>query len=83
MSEPLRRHLDAISGVTMIAIYRTNMTPNNLAEQQLLRLHRKHIETCNRQCEKMAVSRLHTQLAANVLLKIATSHFALSVTNHC
>jgi IS5 family transposase len=81
VSEPLRHHLDARSSVTMIAIHRTNMKPNIPAEQRLLRIHRKRIETCNSQLEKMGVARLHARLTAGVSLKIAASLCALSVTN--
>jgi IS5 family transposase len=83
VSEPLRHQLDARYGVTMIAIQRANMNPNTPAEQQLLRMHRKRIETCNSQLEKMGVARLHTRIVAGVSLKIAASLCALSVSNHC
>ena len=83
VSEPLCHHLDARYGVTMIAIHRANMKPNTPAEQRLLRTHRKRIETCNSQLEKMGVARLHARLTAGVTLKIAASLCALSVTNYC
>ena len=83
VSEPLRHHLDARYGVTMIAIHRANMTPNTPAEQRLLRMHRKRIETFNSQLEKMGVARLHTRLSAGVSLNIVASLCALSVSNHC
>jgi hypothetical protein len=83
VSEPLCHQLDARYGVTLIAIHRTNLTPNTPAEQQLLRLHRKRIETCNSQLEKMSVARLHARLTADVSLKIAASLCTLSVSNHC
>jgi hypothetical protein len=67
----------------MIAIHRTNMTPNTPAEQQLLRLHRKRIDTRHCQCEKMEMSRLHARLSASISLKIAASLCALGVHNHC
>jgi hypothetical protein len=82
VSEPLRHQLDARYGVTMIAIQRANMNPNTPAEQQLLRMHRKRIETCNSQLEKMGVARLHTRIVAGVSLKIAASLCALSVSNY-
>jgi len=66
----------------MIAIHRANMQPNTPAEQRLLRMHRKRIETCNRQLEKMDVARIHARLTAGVSLKIAASLCALSVSNH-
>ena len=79
------RQLDLYAryGVTMIAIHRANMKPNTPAEQRLLRTHRKRIETCNSQLEKMGVARLHARLTAGVSLKIAASLCALSVTNYC
>ncbi|MFN5933444.1 MAG: IS982 family transposase [Roseiflexaceae bacterium] len=83
VSEPLRHHLDARYGVTMIAIHRANMTPNTPAEQRLLRMHRKRIETFKSQLEKMGVARLHTRLSAGVSLNIVASLCALSVSNHC
>jgi hypothetical protein len=83
VSEPLRHHLDARYGVTMIAIHRTNMRPNTPAEQRLLRTHRKRIETCNSQLEKIGVARIHARLTTGVSLKIAASLCALSVSNHC
>jgi hypothetical protein len=73
---------DARYGVTMSAIQRANMNPNTPAEQQLLRLHRKRIETCTSQLEKMGVARLHTRIVAGTALKIAASLCALSVSNH-
>ena len=79
VSEPLRHQLDARYGVTMIAIHRANMQPNTPAEQRLFRMHRKRIETCNRQLEKMGVARIHARLTAGVSLKIAASLCALSV----
>ena len=82
VSEPLRHQLDARYGVTMIAIHRANMQPNTPAEQRLLRMHRKRIETCNSQLEKMGVARLHARLTAGASLKIAASLCALSVSNH-
>ena len=82
VSEPLRHQLDARYGVTMIAIHRANMQPNTPAEQRLLRMHRKRIETCNRQLEKMGVARIHARLTAGVSLKIAASLCALSVSNY-
>jgi hypothetical protein len=66
----------------MIAIQRANMNPNTLAEQLLLRMHRKRIETCNSQLEKMGIARLHTRIVACVSLKIATSLCVLRVSNH-
>lgn len=80
---PLCHQLDARYGITLIAMHRTNMTPNTPAEQRLLRMHRKRIETCNSQLEKMGVARLHARLSAGVSLKIAASLCALSVTNYC
>jgi hypothetical protein len=82
VSEPLRHQLDARYGVTMIAIHRANMQPNTPAEQRLFRMHRKRIETCNRQREKMGVARIHARLTAGVSLKIAASLCELSVSNH-
>ena len=82
VSKPLRHHLDARYGVTLITIHRANMTSNTPAEQQRLRLHRKRIETCNSQLEKMGVARLHARFSAGVSLKIAASLCALSVSNH-
>ncbi len=82
VSEPLHHQLDARYKVTMIAIHRTNMQPNTPTEQRLLRLHRKRIETCNSQLEKMGVARIHTRPTAGVSLKIATSLCALNVSNH-
>lgn len=82
VSEPLCHQLDARYGVTMISIQRANMNPNTPAEQQLLRMHRKRIETCNSQLEKMGVARLHTRIIAGTALKIAASLCALSVSNH-
>jgi len=81
-SEPLHHHLDACYGVTMIAIHRTNMCPNTPAEQHLLRMHRKRIETCYSQLEKMGVARLHARLTTGVSLKIAASLCALRVSNY-
>jgi IS5 family transposase len=83
VSEPLCHQLDARYGVTMIAIHRTNMRPNTPAEQRLLRTHRKRIETCNSQLEKMGVARIHARLTTGVSLKIAASLCALSVSNYC
>jgi hypothetical protein len=82
VSEPLCHQLDARYGVTMSAIQRANMNPNTPAEQRLLRMHRKRIETCNSQLEKMGVARLHTRIVAGTTLKIAASLCALSVSNH-
>jgi IS5 family transposase len=82
VSEPLRHQLDARYGVTMIAIHRANMQPNTPAEQRLLHMHRKRIETCNSQREKMGVARIHARLMAGVSPKIAASFCALSVSNH-
>lgn len=82
VSEPLCNQLDARYGITLIAMHRANMTPNTPAEQRLLRMHRKCIETCNSQREKMGVARLHARLSAGVSLKIAASLCALSVPNH-
>jgi hypothetical protein len=65
-----------------IDIHRTNMTPHTPAEQQRLRLHRKHIENCHSQLEKIRVARLHARLSAGVSLKIAASLRVLSVSNH-
>ena len=83
VSEPLRHQLDARSVVTMIAIHRANMQPNTPAEQRLLRMPRRRIETCNSQLEHMGVARIHARLTAGVSLKIAASLCALSVSNHC
>jgi IS5 family transposase len=80
VNEPLCHQLDARYGVTMIALHRTNMQPNTPAEQRLLRMHRKRIETCNRQLEQMGVARIHAQLTAGVSLKIAASLCALSAS---
>ncbi len=82
VSEPLRHQLDPRYGVTMIATHRANMQPNTPAEQCILRMHRKCIETCNSQLEKMGMARIHARLTAGVSLKIAASLCALSVSNH-
>jgi IS5 family transposase len=82
VSEPLCHQRDARYGITMIAIHRANKQPNTPAEQRLLRMHRKRIETCNRQLEKMGVARIHARLTAGVSLKIVASLCALSVSNH-
>ena len=82
VSEPLCHQLDARYGITLIAMHRANMTPNTPAEQRLLRMHRKRIETCNSQLEKMGVARLHARRSTGVSLKIAASLCALSVSNH-
>jgi hypothetical protein len=63
-SEPLRHQLDARYGVTMIALHRANMQPNTPAEQRLLHMHRKRIEACNRQLEKMGRAH-HPRVGAN------------------
>lgn len=83
VGEPLCHQLDARYGITMIAAHRTNMQPNTPAEQRLLRMHRRRIETCNSQLEKMGVARIHARLATGVVLKIAASLCALSVSNSC
>ena len=84
VSEPLRHQLNSRYGVTMIAIQRTNMNPNTPAEQRLLRMYRKCIETCNSnsQLEKTGVAQLHTRVVADTSLKIAASLCALSVSNN-
>jgi IS5 family transposase len=69
VSEPLRHQLDARYGVTMIAIHRANMQSNTPAEQLLFRMHRKRIETCKSQLEKIGVARIHARLTAGVSLK--------------
>jgi IS5 family transposase len=71
VSEPLRHQLDAHYGVMMIAIHRANMQPNTLAEQRLLCMHGKRIETCDSQLEKMGIARIHARLTTDVSLKIA------------
>jgi hypothetical protein len=82
VSEPLRHQLDARYGVTMIAIQRANKNPNTPAAKRLRRMHRKCIETCNRQLEKMGDTRLYTRIVAGVSLKITASLYALSVSNY-
>ena len=72
----------AQAGVRPLASQRANMNPDIPAEQRLLRLHRKRIETCNSQLEKMGVARLHTRIVAGVSLKIAASLCALSVSKY-
>ena len=52
VSESLCYHLDVRYGIMMIAIRRTNIQPNTLAKQQLLRMYCKRIETCNSQLER-------------------------------
>ena len=74
--------LDAHYGVTMVAIQRADMRPNTPAEQRQLRMHRKRIEICNRQLEKMGTARIHARLSASVSLKIVASRCALGVSNH-
>jgi hypothetical protein len=59
------------------------MCANTPAEQHLLRMHRKRIETCHSQLEKMGVARLHARLTTGVLLKITESLCALSASNYC
>jgi len=81
--EPLRHHLDACYSVIMVAIHRDNMYPNTPAEQHLLRMYRKRIETCNSQLEKMGIARIHVGFMTGVSLKIDALLCALSVSNYC
>lgn len=53
VSDSLYHHLNARYRVTMIAIQRAKIQPNIPAEQRLLHMYRKLIETCNSQLEIM------------------------------
>lgn len=82
VSEPLRHQLDTRYGVTMIAIQRANMPPNTPAEQQILRMHCKRIETSNTHLLELAIAGLNARITAGVSLKIAALLCALSVSNY-
>lgn len=80
--EKTKHQLDANCGVQLIARQRANMIPNTPAELQLLRMHRKRIETFNSQLEKMGITRLHARNTDGVMLKLCASLSALSLSNY-
>jgi Transposase DDE domain len=79
VSDPLYHHLDARYGVTMIAIQRAKIQPNTPAEQRLLRMHRKLIETSNSQLEKIDLPGSMPGISRKIALALCELH----VSNHC
>ncbi len=80
--EKTKHQRDANCGVQLIARQRVNMIPNTPAELQLLRMHRKRIETFNSQLEKMGITCLHARNTDGVMLKLCASLSALSLSNY-
>jgi len=68
-------------GVRLIPKYRKNMRGNSPKDAQLIRIHRRMIETVNSQLEKMGLQRLHARTNAGVALKVLAALVALAFTN--
>lgn len=69
------------TGVRLVTIRRTNMTPNTWADDFDLRVHRRRIETVYSQLEAMGIQRLHARTNPGLDLKTWASLLALTFTN--
>jgi len=66
------------SGVTVVAVHRSNMTPNAPADTVFIQTYRHRIETVNSQLESMGDQRLHTRTVDGFLIKVHASLLALA-----
>jgi hypothetical protein len=67
----------AHTGVRLVVQRRDNMLPNSSADDQLIRQHRRMIETVNSQLEAMGIQRLRARTNEGFILKIHASLLAL------
>lgn len=67
--------------IRLIPIRRKNMSSNDKKDTQLLRQHRRMIETVNSQLEKMGIQRLHARTTNGFAIKVLASLLALTFTN--
>ncbi len=69
------------TGVRLVPLRKTTMTPNTAAERAGLRTFRTTIETVNSQAEAMGLQRLRARTNAGFTLKVAASVLALICAN--
>jgi hypothetical protein len=71
------------TGVRLVPIRKSNMTPHPWADEFDLRLYRRSIETRNSQLENMGVQHLHARTNAGFELKVHAALFGLACHNLC
>lgn len=71
----------AHTGVRLVVKRKDNMLPNCPADEALIALHRKRIETVNSQLENMGIQDLHARTNEGFLLKLHASLLALLCAN--
>ena len=69
------------TGVRLIPIRKSNMTPHDWADEYDLRQYRSRIETINSQLESMGLERLHARTNLGFEIKVHASLLALAFTN--
>ena len=81
ISQPDTQSLLEAIGVRLVAVRRSNMTPNTWADDYDRRHYRKRIETVYAQLESMGLQRLHARTNLGFDLKAWASLLALAFTN--
>jgi hypothetical protein len=78
ISAPDAETMLADTGVRTVTGRRSNMKPNSFPDDELLRKHRKSIETVNSQFEKMGLQRLHARTNSGFMGKVVATVLALT-----
>jgi hypothetical protein len=69
------------TGVVLVPIGRTSMTPNSWSERACLAEYRHSVETVNSQAEKMGLEHLQTRTTPGLEIKVAARVVALAFRN--